>query len=582
MLWSHLQAITQVALKPWKIDIALRVTLIYGLFAGLWILLSDRLLFWFTPDITLLAALQTIKGWLFVLVSACLLYFTIRGDLESRQKAETALREGESRLTAIIESAMDGIITINAEQKILLANPAAETMFGYSAAELIGESLDNLIPQALRDAHRQHVKEFSRTGLTTRSMGALGEVKGIRKNGEEFPIEASISQIEIGGDGEKLFNVILRDITRRKRAEEQIQQKIQRLSALRAIDIAISSSFDLQMTLEVLLNQVISQLKVDAADVLLWNLPAQMLEYAASRGFQSGAIQKSQLRLGRGHAGRAISEYRTIHVSDLNKTDSDFTNALEQEDFVSYYGVPLIAKGQIKGVLEVYHRTSFEADNDWLGFLEALAGEAAIAIDDAQLFDGLQRSNSELNVAYDATIEGWSRAMDLRDKETEGHTQRVTELTLSMARSMRLKEEEMIHIRRGGLLHDIGKLGVPDNILFKREDLTDVEWGIMRKHPTYAYEMLSSITYLKPALDIPYCHHEKWNGSGYPRGLKGKEIPLVARIFAVVDVWDAVTSDRPYRPAWTKERALDYIQEQSGKYFDPEVVDVFLRLMTDK
>jgi PAS domain S-box-containing protein len=582
MLWSHLQAITQVAMKPWKFDIALRITLIYGLFAGLWILLSDRLLFWFTPDITLLAALQTLKGWLFVLVSACLLYFTIRGDLESRQKAETALREGESRLTAIIESAMDGIITINAEQKILLANPAAETMFGYSAAELIGESLDNLIPQALRDAHRQHVKEFSRTGLTTRSMDALGEVKGIRKNGEEFPIEASISQIEIGGDGEKLFNVILRDITSRKRAEEQIQQKIQRLSALRAIDIAISSSFDLQMTLEVLLDQVISQLKVDATDVLLWNLPAKMLEYAASRGFQSAAIQKSQVRLGRGYAGRAISEYRTIHVSDLNKTDSDFTNALEQEDFVSYYGVPLIAKGQIKGVLEVYHRTSFEADNDWLGFLEALAGEAAIAIDDAQLFDGLQRSNSELNVAYDATIEGWSRAMDLRDRETEGHTQRVTELTLSMAQAMRLKEEEMIHIRRGGLLHDIGKLGVPDNILFKREDLTDVEWEIMRKHPTYAYEMLSSITYLKPALDIPYCHHEKWNGSGYPRGLKGKEIPLVARIFAVVDVWDAVTSDRPYRPAWTKDRALDYIQEQSGKYFDPEVVDVFLRLMTDK
>ena len=172
--------------------------------------------------------------------------------------------------------------------------------------------------------------------------------------------------------------------------------------------------------------------------------------------------------------------------------------------------------------------------------------------------------------------------MDLRDKETEGHTVRVTELTLRMAQSMGLKEEQIIHIRRGGLLHDIGKLGVPDNILLKHENLTDVEWEIMRKHPTYAYEMLSSITYLEPALDIPYCHHEKWDGTGYPRGLKGEQIPIVARIFAIVDVWDALTSDRPYRSAWTKEETLKYIKEQSEKYFDPQVVDVFLRLVADK
>ncbi len=179
--------------------------------------------------------------------------------------------------------------------------------------------------------------------------------------------------------------------------------------------------------------------------------------------------------------------------------------------------------------------------------------------------------------AYDATIEGWSNAMDLRDKETEGHTRRVTDMTLVLARAMGMRYDQLMHARRGALLHDIGKLGIPDNILLKAGQLTDEEWAIMRKHPQYAHELLAKISYLQPALDIPFCHHEKWDGSGYPRGLKGDEIPLAARLFAVVDVWDALTSDRPYRSAWSKEKAIDYIQEQSGKHFDPQVVEVLLK-----
>jgi putative nucleotidyltransferase with HDIG domain len=169
--------------------------------------------------------------------------------------------------------------------------------------------------------------------------------------------------------------------------------------------------------------------------------------------------------------------------------------------------------------------------------------------------------------------------MDLRDKETEGHTQRVTELTLKMAHALHIGEENLAHIRRGALLHDIGKLGIPDAILLKEGKLTDEEWVIMRKHPIYAHEMLSQIEYLRPALDIPYCHYEKWDGTGYPRGLKAEEIPLAARMFAIVDVWDAVTSDRPYRAAWSKEQALAYIIEHSGTQFDPEIVQVFLKVI---
>jgi len=207
-----------------------------------------------------------------------------------------------------------------------------------------------------------------------------------------------------------------------------------------------------------------------------------------------------------------------------------------------------------------------------------LAGQAAVAIDSARLFDGLQRSNADLVLAYDATIEGWSRALDLRDKETEGHTQRVAQMAEQLAREMGFSETLLMHIHRGALLHDIGKMGVPDTVLLKPGSLTDEEWVVMRQHPVHAFDLLSPIAYLSPAIDIPYAHHEKWDGSGYPRGLAGEAIPLAARIFAVIDVWDALRSDRPYRAAWPQAKALAHIKEGAGSHFDPKVVEVFLRM----
>jgi putative two-component system response regulator len=189
----------------------------------------------------------------------------------------------------------------------------------------------------------------------------------------------------------------------------------------------------------------------------------------------------------------------------------------------------------------------------------------------------LREANTQLLSAYEATIEGWSHAMDLRDRETEGHSQRVTQLTVKMSQALGLGNDDIMHIRRGALLHDMGKIGVPDAILHKPGPLTDDEWILMRKHPQFAFDMLYPIEYLRPALGIPLSHHEKWDGTGYPRGLKGEEIPMAARIFAVVDVWDALTSDRPYRPAWSEEQALTYIREQSGKHFDPDAVDLFFK-----
>lgn len=368
------------------------------------------------------------------------------------------------------------------------------------------------------------------------------------------------------------------------RLYKDAQRRLKNLQALRVIDTSIVSNHDLNETLNILLEKIIDELEVEAAAILLFDESKQELEFSASIGFQDSALRFTNLKLGEGMAGRAAESQQTVYVRDLQTDPKNLLNAaaLAKEGFVTFYATPLLAQGKVKGVIEVFHRSLLDPDDEWLGFLETLAGQAAIAIENATLFDDLQNTNDELSRAYDSTIEGWSYALDLRDKETEGHTRRVTELTLELAKSFGFTDDELLHIRRGGLLHDIGKMGVPDRILLKETSLEADEWIQMKRHPVFAYEMLQPIKYLHQALDIPYCHHEKWDGTGYPRGLKGEEIPLAARIFAVVDVWDAITSDRPYRAAWTHEKAIAYIQEESGKHFDPHVVEKFIQLIEQK
>jgi putative nucleotidyltransferase with HDIG domain len=219
-------------------------------------------------------------------------------------------------------------------------------------------------------------------------------------------------------------------------------------------------------------------------------------------------------------------------------------------------------------------------NDEWLDLLNTLATQAGIAIESDELLTSLRRSNEELIAAYDRTLEGWAYALELRDRETVGHSRRVTELTLRLSRRMGITGVDLANIRRGTLLHDIGKMGLPDSVLLKKGPLTEEEEQIMKTHPQLAYDMLVSIPYLKPALDIPYFHHEKWDGTGYPHGLKGEDIPLAARIFSVVDVWDAVVFDRPYRGAWTRQEALEYIKAQSGQHFDPRVVEHFVEIIS--
>src|SRR5436309_5562143 len=347
----------------------------------------------------------------------------------------------------------------------------------------------------------------------------------------------------------------------------------------RKIDAAPSASLDLRVALNVILDQVMIQLKANAANILLFDPHTKTLISAARSGFRSHA-SASDPRLGEDRAGRAALDRRIITVPDLAAEPAEFVRSAKfaEEGFVSYVAIPLIAQGQVKGMLEVLYRVPLSPTEDWLRSLEALEGQVAMAIDNASLLDNLQSANLDLTRAYETTLEGWSKAMALRDKETEGHTARVTELTVRLAHAMGVPDADLVHVRRGTLLHDIGKMGIPDQILLKPGSLTDEEWVVMKKHPEYANHLLGPIEHLRQAKHIPYSHHEKWDGTGYPRGLRGEEIPLAARIFAVADVYDALTSDRPYRKAWPKDKALASIREPAGKHFEPDVVEKFLQL----
>jgi putative nucleotidyltransferase with HDIG domain len=356
------------------------------------------------------------------------------------------------------------------------------------------------------------------------------------------------------------------------------ERRLRMTQGLRNIDIAIASSMDLRVTLNVILQETVRQLGIDAAAVLLLDRGTQVLSYAAGHGFRGRRIADSRLRVGEGNAGRVALERMPLRTSMSASPSKRRAALLEGEGFEAYYGLPLIAKGEVQGVLEIFHRGPLDPDRDWSEFAEALAGQAAIAIDSATLFRELQHVNMNLVHAYDSTLEGWSRAMDLRDRETEGHTQRVTDLALTLAREVGVNADDLVHLRRGAMLHDIGKMGIPDSILLKPGPLTDDEWRVMRQHPVLAHDLLTPIAYLRRAIDIPYCHHERWDGTGYPRGLRGEEIPLAARIFAVVDVWDALLSDRPYRKAWSVDSARQYIQSLRGAHFDPTIIDVFERV----
>lgn len=387
--------------------------------------------------------------------------------------------------------------------------------------------------------------------------------------------------------GNPVASTVVQDISRITQSVSVLEQSVgdhlrlhqSQLGALMGVGQTINSSVGLKRVLEEVMDKLIELMRAERGFLMLRAGNGE-LSVRIARGIAHMNLEEDTLRVSQTLVRKVVESGEPILTTNA-QDDPRFEGQVSVAAFQlrSIMCAPLKIKNQLIGVIYVDNRAraGIFQEHD-LNMISAFANQAAVAIDNAQLFDNLQEKNRELEDAYQATLEGWVHALDMRDKETEGHTQRVTILTQRLARLMGIDGDELVHITRGALLHDIGKMAIPDKILLKPGALTEEERDLIQQHPIYAYEMLRKINFLLPAIDIPYCHHEKWDGTGYPRGLRGEDIPFSARIFPVIDVYDALISDRPYRKGLPQQEVLVHICEDSGKHFDPLVVDAFMSL----
>ena len=481
-----------------------------------------------------------------------------------------SLPDADEQLQAVFRAFPDLLFVLSDDGTVLDYKAGISSLFYLPPRDFLTHKLQNMLPPDITIKFENSISKVTQTGETVSIDFALP----IKQQTCWF--EARLVPLP-----QNQIATFIRDITTRKENELTIRRQLDRLAALRTIDLAITSSLDLNLTLSMLISQVKTQLNIDATCILLMDLQSQVLKFAAGNGFHTTALQHTLIKPGEGYAGKAVLTRQVIRIANLPNRHTDFLRSpyFSQEGFIDYFAIPLIAKGRVLGVLELFHRSPLSPGAEWLDFMNVLAGQAAIAVESALMFNSYERANLALTMAYDATIEGWSRALELRDRETQGHTQRVTEMTLQLAATLGMTDQQIVQIRRGAILHDIGKMAIPDHILFKPGPLDPMEWEIMRQHTVIAANLLKPILYLESALDIPQYHHEKWDGTGYPHGLKGEQIPLAARLFAVVDVYDALTSNRPYRKAWSQAETMDHIRSAAGKHFDPKVVGIFLQML---
>ena len=423
----------------------------------------------------------------------------------------------EAKLRSIFAAMDDVILVLDGHGCYLEIAPTNPNLLYRPAQNLLGKTLNEVFPAEQAETFLQYIQ----TALSTRQK-VVAEYN-LQVNGEELWFSAAISPMM-----EDTVVWVARDITECKQAEK----------AVAANEVRIRS------------------LILNSTDVITIHDQNGVIKFATPSAQRILGYAPEDLI--------GLNAFELTHPEDRENLGKEFASVVERTN---------------PGTWTEYRIR--HAEGSWL-YIETLGinllmqpGVEGIVLTSRDVTQRKQ-IEMELREAYEATIEGWSMALDMRDKETEGHTQRVVKTTLALAKAMGLGESELVHIRRGALLHDIGKMSIPDSILLKPGSLTPEEKAIMQQHPQNAYQMLSHIAYLKPALDIPYCHHERWDGSGYPRGLKGEAIPLSARIFTVVDVYDALTSDRPYRKHLTDGEAIQYIRTQAGQQFDPDVVQVFL------
>jgi len=501
-------------------------------------------------------------------------------DTTKRKQAEEALRKSEEKFSKAFRLSPIIIVISKIEQAVLIdVNESFEKITGFTRSEAIGKSIIDLGLWGNPQDRESLLSVINENGEIKNK-----EVHFQARNGT--PIIGLVSAELIELDGEKCVLSTVEDITERKKAEERILRLNRLYVTISQINQTIVRVRDKGRLFSKICQVAIDHGQFRMAWIGLIDENRKYVEPATFAGAELGYLKNVRVDfhdkvLGNGPTGLAIREERCIICQDIaaDLRMAPWRDNALRRGYRSSAAVPIREHGHIIGVLSVYagETHGFAAEDEEL--LEQIGEDISFAID--SIDHEIKRKHAERNLAkaYDITLEGWAKALELRDKETEEHSRRVTETTVALARAMGFNEAELIHIRRGSVLHDIGKIGIPDDILGKRGPLTDDERRVVSRHPTTAYNLLKPIAYLEKALDIPYCHHEKWDGSGYPRGLKGEEVPVAARIFAVVDVWDALSSDRPYRDAWPQDKVIQYLKDESGSHFDPKIVGLFLKMV---
>jgi HD-GYP domain-containing protein (c-di-GMP phosphodiesterase class II) len=447
---------------------------------------------------------------------------------------------------------------------------------GQTGPDLAPELFNQDWPAYWQEVKRKSLLNFQ---ITTR-----------RKDGK--PCDLDITANFVNYEGMELLITFIRDVTEQKLSEKQLRTLNRALRVTSECNQALIRANEENDLFEDVCQIVVKLGGYRLAWIgsILGDLDKTILP-VGKHGQDDHFLDLTELRWS-DTADRhepAASAVRTGVPAIIHDLEHDGLPGLWRDEalnrgFAAVIALPLVFQGASFGVLEIYSEDKNAFIPDEVELLKEMAGDLSYGIHTLRVRTErrlaeflLEQSHAELNLTFDATLEGWARALELRDGETSQHTKRVITDTMELSKFMGIEGEELVNIRRGATLHDIGKMGIPDRILGKPGPLSDDEWVIMRKHPEYAQELLGNIPYLQHAMDIPYCHHEKWDGGGYPRGLKGEQIPLSARIFAVIDVWDALSSERCYRhEAWPQEKIRNYLIEQSGKHFDPSVVEAFI------
>ncbi len=507
-------------------------------------------------------------------------------DITDQKRSVLELYEREKKFRSTVQQMSDGLLLIDQNGLIIEWNSASERITELPFKSVIGKPLWKILHLLeIESRNSLDLKKIQNDILKAVTTGKSSmfkkplEIAIHTKSGKDRILLQSIFPIRTGSTIR--LGIISRDVTEEKLALQKVNHELNKLACLRSIDASILERSSAESTLDMIASICIDHLDVDGVIIITQLADGQLC-----------SVFRSIIDTADEPIVKTLKELQISVLEKFGKKKFDLTtiqqiNGLELtgtgKDTIRYRSIlPLYVNKKPNGFIQLLSTNPHPDDQEWRDYFVTLAGQTSLAIENVTLISNEEKAYNELLRAHEATIAGWSKALELRDEETKGHSDRVMYLACHLAKRAGLPPEKMTSFRRGVLLHDIGKMGIPDRILLKPGPLTEEEWVIMKTHPVLAYELLSTIPYLHDSLEVPYCHHERWDGSGYPRGLSGEEIPLSARIFAIVDVWDALISDRPYRKGWEPDRIRQYLIDNKAKLFDPILVDIFIELIDKK